>query len=185
MATARAPREALLETAARLFADLGYDQTTSALIAVSAGVPVKTITEEFGGRRGLYRAVYQRLQEWEFELVETYFREGMTLEELHRFADIHLDLLDEKPHVAALRVQRWMHDAVDTEIEGDFVRPQADRVIAALTPLCREGVDPTLAMWMLSWMAQLHTLGGIPGERPGPRFRRHAHAMIDTLMRQP
>lgn len=59
-AQARRNREAILETAARQFLDMGYGATTIAGIAEEAGVSVETIYKAFGGKPGLVRAIYER-----------------------------------------------------------------------------------------------------------------------------
>ena len=59
-AQARRNREAILETAARQFLEIGYGATTIAGIAEEAGVSVETIYKAFGGKPGLVRAIYER-----------------------------------------------------------------------------------------------------------------------------
>ena len=57
---ARRSREAILETAERLFLASGYAGTTITAIAAEAGVSVETIYKSFGGKGGLVRAIYDR-----------------------------------------------------------------------------------------------------------------------------
>jgi AcrR family transcriptional regulator len=54
---ARQTREAILETARRLFLLDGFSQTTVAAIAVDVGVSVDTIYKSFGGKSGLVQAI--------------------------------------------------------------------------------------------------------------------------------
>jgi AcrR family transcriptional regulator len=54
---ARQTREAILETARRLFLLDGFSQTTVAAIAVNVGVSVDTIYKSFGGKSGLVQAI--------------------------------------------------------------------------------------------------------------------------------
>src|SRR5579864_8222748 len=54
---ARQTRNAIIETARRLFLRDGYAGTTIAAIAVEAQVSVETIYKAFGGKPGLVRAI--------------------------------------------------------------------------------------------------------------------------------
>src|SRR5438105_10832712 len=56
---ARQTREAILETARRLFLTNGFAPTTIAAIAQEARVSVDTIYKTFGGKPGLVRAISQ------------------------------------------------------------------------------------------------------------------------------
>jgi AcrR family transcriptional regulator len=57
---ARQTREAILDTARRLFVTDGFAATTIAAIAAGADVSVDTIYKSFGGKPGLVRAICQR-----------------------------------------------------------------------------------------------------------------------------
>ncbi len=56
-------REAILETARRLFLSRSYAGTTIASIAEAADVSVETIYKAFGGKSGLVRAISERVLE--------------------------------------------------------------------------------------------------------------------------
>ncbi|GAB2864514.1 hypothetical protein GCM10022221_75770 [Actinocorallia aurea] len=184
----RTSRERLLGAAARLFGELGYDQTTSELIASAAGVPIEEIAGEFGGRRALYFAVYQEAQDLDLRLVAEHLRPGFTRDDYHRLVDDYLDYMHENPHVAALWVQRWMNDASDLrDVERTYAKPQADPLVPALAAIAREGVDAELVVWTLVWTIQLHAVAGIPliaprgDPREMARFRAHVHRVVDAL----
>jgi AcrR family transcriptional regulator len=57
---ARQTREAILDTAKRLFLDDGFAPTTIAAIAARAHVSVDTVYKTFGGKPGLVRAICQQ-----------------------------------------------------------------------------------------------------------------------------
>src|SRR5207302_10341463 len=59
-AQARQTREAIIDTARRLFLDDGFAPTTIAAIAAGAGVSVDTVYKAFGGKPGLVRAICQQ-----------------------------------------------------------------------------------------------------------------------------
>ena len=54
---ARLTREAVLDTAQRLFLEEGYAATTITSIAGDAGVSVETIYKAFGGKPGLVKEI--------------------------------------------------------------------------------------------------------------------------------
>ncbi|MCQ2443976.1 MAG: TetR/AcrR family transcriptional regulator [Mailhella sp.] len=56
-------RTRILETAVRLFADLGYAETTSKMICREAGVNIAAVNYYFGSREDLYRAVLDDVHE--------------------------------------------------------------------------------------------------------------------------
>lgn len=58
-----ATRRRILETAVRLFADLGYANTTSKIICKEAGVNIAAVNYYFGSREDLYRAVLDDVHE--------------------------------------------------------------------------------------------------------------------------
>jgi AcrR family transcriptional regulator len=59
-AQAHRSRQAILDTAERLFLRDGYAATTVAAIAGEAGVSVETVYKAFGGKPGLVRGIYDR-----------------------------------------------------------------------------------------------------------------------------
>ena len=58
-----ATREALLEAGLQLFAKLGYHAASSRALAEAAGVNQALIGYHFGGKEGLYLAVFERIGE--------------------------------------------------------------------------------------------------------------------------
>lgn len=59
-ANALSARERILESAERLFADLGFDGTSIRQIAMAAGTPLALLGYYFGSKEGLYRALFDR-----------------------------------------------------------------------------------------------------------------------------
>ncbi len=190
-ATDLSRREKLLRAARPLFAELGYDQTPSELITDAAGLPASAIAEEFGGRRQLYLAVYQRVQEAELDLLEKLPPGKVDVGSYHRFVDRYLDLLLESPDHAALWAQRWLNDAADLrEVEKVYIMPQLEAVEEITAELFREDLDVVLMNWTLGWAIQVFSLIGIPGhperrdEEDIARFRRHLHTLLDLVIRK-
>lgn len=56
---AQATREKILRSAENLFGEHGFDGVSVRQIALAAGVPVALINYHFGGKEGLYRAIFQ------------------------------------------------------------------------------------------------------------------------------
>ncbi|ROO85026.1 TetR family transcriptional regulator [Actinocorallia herbida] len=185
-----AERDRVVEAATRLFAELGYDQTDSTLIAETAGVSAADVRREFGGRRELYIEVFRRLQAAEWLLLRAYTEGGVDREGAHRFIDAYIDFSLEHREHAALWTQRRMNDAADLrEVETEFVVPQTAASLEAFAALFDDGVDPELMIWSVTWIVQAFTLAGLPGtaERVGPRsvarFRAHLHSLVDRALR--
>lgn len=182
--------EQLLAAATRLFAELGYDQTETEMVAGAAGLPASSITKEFGGKRELYLEVFRRVHASELALVREFQEAGFDRDRYHEFLDLYFDYLLEHPENAALMVQRWMNDAADLrEIEKTFVMPQAGRMRAATKDVFRPEVDGELMAWTVAWAVQIFVLNGIPGHEDAKdpedtaRFRRHLHHLADMYLK--
>ncbi|WP_157963910.1 TetR/AcrR family transcriptional regulator [Actinocorallia populi] len=184
------PRDRLLAVATKLFAELGYDQTSKELIADAAGLPASFITEEFGGKRQLYLEVFRQVSAAELALVRRFADGGITRGRYHDFLDDYLDYLQENPEHAALMLQRWLNDAADIrEIEQAYVTPQAVEIRMRTAALFREGMDVEMMTWSSAWAAQVFTLTGLPGHGEGEaprdleRFRRYLHTLADLYLK--
>ncbi|GAB2815466.1 hypothetical protein GCM10022221_11720 [Actinocorallia aurea] len=187
--------ERLLNAALGLFAELGYDQTTSQLIADVAGLPVAAIRTEFGGKREVYLAVVKHVHEEEQALLDgmvaTYTHDAAGI---HRLIDQYFDHFVDHPREAALWMQRRMHDAADLrDIERLYSSPQIAAVSELTADLVRPEIDMELVIWSIVWSVQTFVFGGIPSADGGhvgtgdrktvARFRRHLHSSIDPLLR--
>ncbi len=53
-------KELILETAERLFSELGYNGTSTRAIASEAGVNMAMLNYYFGSKEGLYKAIFER-----------------------------------------------------------------------------------------------------------------------------
>ncbi|MGI8333011.1 TetR/AcrR family transcriptional regulator [Actinomadura scrupuli] len=191
-------RERVIQIATRLFASLGYDATSTRLIADAAGIDVATLAGLIGGKPDVYLAVMKRLHLLEQECLEaikaefTPGREG-----IHRLADRYLDFCVAHPEVPALWVHRWQSDASDiTELENLYTRPLVERFTAMLRSAARTddqaGLDHEYTVWHLLWCIDSFVLAGVideHGERQGPRntvelqrFRTHMRRFLDRML---
>jgi len=76
-----ATREAILEAAARIFAQEGYRAATMQAIASEAGFTPPTVYSHFGSKRGLFEALVEELVSDLFALLERELPEGLGLAE--------------------------------------------------------------------------------------------------------
>jgi AcrR family transcriptional regulator len=202
-------RERILAEATRLFAEHGYEATSTRAIAEAVGLNIATIAYHVGSKADLYREVMQRAHRAQRELVTRAARElagcdptpQATMEAMRSFADAYLDFSVTHPEVSALWLRRWLSEGEDmASIEHEFAGPLASEVTAILSGvLDRAGLAPDLDVEMLVytmvWTAHSFSRGGIidpAGNRLGAddllmleRFRRHLHALIDGLLMPP
>ena len=189
--TGSSDREAVLGAAERLFAELGYDQTSVQLIADAADVPVEVISGEFGGRKQLYLDVMENVRvegEKTFrEVIENYTPDAAGI---HRLVDSTLDHFLRRPQDAGLWMQRRLRDAADfTEVEQQGSGPQLARVLALTKSAFRPDLDAGLILQELFWSVHDFVRDGFfddAGDQMSPedpeaadRFRRHLHQMVD------
>ena len=186
--------ERVLETAGRLFAELGYDGTSMELIAAAVGRGSEESPLLKGGREKLYRAVIA----WFYERDVAHLQEAMKetphdVAGLHHLLDAFLDFVFQHPEVPGLWQQRALKDAVDLAfVEEEFPPP----LLMALTAQGWEGVRPELDLrflgWLMMWSARGFVHGGLPDrageqglpEDPGARqyFRDQMHSLVDRLV---
>ncbi len=192
--SALSDHERLLRTALRLFAELGYDQTTNRMITDATGLDPSAVTDLFGGKRDLYLSVIQLVHDQEQALLErmsgayTHDRAGV-----HRMVDEYFDYFLDYPQTAALWMHRRMHDASDLRhIEQFYSFPQIKAVAELTRGLFPDDVDIELIVWNIVWSVQTFVYGGVPDAHGGrlgrddpqavQRFRHHLHSCLDHLM---
>ncbi|XVQ15707.1 TetR/AcrR family transcriptional regulator [Spirillospora sp. CA-255316] len=178
--------------AIRLFAGLGYDGTTTDMIADAAGVPRESVLAA-GGRRGLYRQTLERyrqeqcskLDELAAGFTEDDDRMAVMLEHLMDFYLEHLDLV-------AIWRQRRMMDAADMDdLEELYQFPIHQKVLAVLGPDVVESPEFQLIGLVFAWCLLGFTTGGAPRldgtlldpEDPQARalFRAHMVELLEKL----
>ncbi|HEX2316232.1 MAG TPA: TetR/AcrR family transcriptional regulator [Thermomonospora sp.] len=195
--------ERLLETATRLFAELGFDGTSTRLIADAAGVDMATLLARVGTKPQLYRAVMRRADQAEQEAI----RAAMALftpnlEGVLMVADAYLDFHASHPHVLALWLHRWMGDAADVPgLEDLYTKPLSAMVANAIRDMVPPDVDPDHLVWTVVWCVFGFLSGGIIysdpqrpafprpwGYRVGPgtgesldEFRAHLHTLLTRM----
>ncbi|GAA2736118.1 hypothetical protein [Actinocorallia aurantiaca] len=186
--------ERVLETSARLFAELGYDATDLDMIISAAGPEASRSKLLREGKAGLYRAVFERFR----GLEESYFKavaEEMThdAEGMHRLADASLDFAIDYPEVNAVWEHRALKDAIDLDFPERFVPALESVITSSPWEGLRQDVDLRFLSWTMIWMVMGFTGTGLPYEEGhrrradhGPTldyFRARLHEMIDCRIR--
>lgn len=187
-------RDRLLDSATRLFAELGYDETSTQMIADAAGLDVDMATGLVGRKRDLYLAVMERAYQAEQAMLETaageFTQDGPGM---YRFLDRYIDFFVANPQIAALWIHRRLSDATDiSEPEGLYSFPQVTLVGDALRDMFAPGVDVEFFLWTIVWNVHSFVQGGVPdaaGRRRGPqdhetllRFRAHMREMVRRML---
>jgi AcrR family transcriptional regulator len=178
--------------ARRLFAELGYDQTTSAMIARAAGVTTSDLVEEFGGKRGLYEQVLRRiLAHSQGDLKSILEEEGTSSsDKFHKVLDRLLDYICDNPEDVAIWKQRQMGDTADIDgIEEEYTDPVVGPIVDLGRRVFREDVDVELLVWTTIWSTESFFFSrfrtgiqeGVSGSAEVARFRRHIHALIEPF----
>lgn len=199
-------RERILQAATHLFAEHGYDATSTRTIAEAVGLNIATVAYHVGGKADLYREVMRRAHLAQREVVDRALTElghaGPTEREtraaLLRFVDAYLDFCLVNPDVPALWMRRWLSDGADmAEVESEFAGPLAAEAGAvAREVLDRAGLAPDLDVEMLVfttvWTCHSFSRAGVvdpSGARVSTgnlvmleRFRSHLHAVVEGLL---
>jgi len=190
-------RERIIDVATRLFAELGYDATSTRMIAEAAGLNIATVSYHVGGKRDLYLAVMERAANAEGAALEAAFGEFTPdADGVYRVLDRYLDFCVEHPEIPALWMHRWLSDAADVaHLEDQYVRPMLDMVRKAVGDLVGPEVDVEYAVMTVIWCTHGFGRGGVlneHGRRVGiddpkevARFRAHLRRVVGGLLGLP
>lgn len=187
-------RERILQAATRVFAALGYDATTSRLIADTAGVDVATVADQIGRKREVYLAVMERAFQTQRPVIDAAVAEFTPDRAgVYRLIDRYLDLCVAHPEVPALWIHRWLSDAADiAQLEDRYVRPLFAMVVDAVRPVAAPGVDVEYSVLTVIWCVHGFIQGGVydaQGQRKGQgnprtleRFRAHLKRLFERSL---
>lgn len=120
-----ATRRKLLDAGARLFSVQGYEGTSLDALTAEAGVNKALVRYHFGGKRGLYNAVFLEGVQAGLALLEPVSASGAPApERLAAFVSALGELFAQRPHFAPLVVREWMTGGahVEPEVMAQFVR---------------------------------------------------------------
>ncbi|MQY15224.1 hypothetical protein SRB5_54030 [Streptomyces sp. RB5] len=199
-------RERILAAATRLFAERGYDATSTRAIGEAVGLNIATVAYHVGGKPELYRAVMRRAhltqRDVVVEALERLGACGSSPEEtraaLLGFVDTYLTFCLNHPEVPALWMRRWLSEGVDlAEIEAEIAGPLIARVASVARGVLDRaglgaGVDVEMLVFTIVFTTHSFGQAGVidaTGQRVGPRdlailerFRRHLHGVVNGVV---
>lgn len=152
-----------MEVATRLFAALGYDGTSTRMIAEAAGLNVATIAYHVGGKRDLYLAVMERAHLAERTALDRALAEiPPNREGLLALVDGYVDFCIARPEIPALWMHRWLSDAADiAHLEEQYVRPLIELVTGVARKVVADDVDVDYVVWTIVWCTHGFGCGGL------------------------
>lgn len=204
--TTSSSHDRIVHAAGRLFAERGYDATSTRAIADAVGLNIATVAYHVGGKAQLYREVMRRAHEAQREAVTAAAADlracpatvNGTRSALHEFVDAYLQFCLDHPEVPALWMRRWLADGADSgELEREFIGPLVGQVaelvrelVARVRPDATADVD--LLVYTIVWTVHSFSRAGLvatDGQRLAPtdaavleRFRRHLHQLVDGAL---
>ena len=197
MSTPDASRERIVAAATALFAEHGYDGTTTRAVAAAAGLNMATVAYHVGGKADLYQEVMRRAHRAERDALSPALAEfrtaaaGDAAAATAALVDRYLDFCLAQPHVPALWMRRWLADAAEVaDLEAAYARPLIesvrDAVLEALPS--RSPADVEMTVWTVLWSTHGFCRSGIldaAATRRGPgdpaavaRFRTHLRRLV-------
>ncbi len=202
-------RERILAAATDLFAERGYDATSTRTIAEAVGLNIATVAYHVGGKSELYLEVMRRAHEAQRDAMTSALDElreaGSDPTEvraaLGRFVDAYLTFCVSHPHVPALWMRRWLSEGDDVaELESTYAGPLVREVSTVVRSVLDRaglaaGLDVDMLVFTIVWTCHSFIRAGVvdhSGLRVAPqdlvmldRFRRHLHDMVDRLVDRP
>ena len=207
MEQAEDSRERVLAAATRLFAERGFDGTSTREIGRASGLNIATVAYHVGAKADLYREVMRRAYQEELAALSGAVREFEAaatdpetgLAAARALVRRYLDFCLARPEVPALWMRRWLADAAEIgEPEAEYAWPLAGLVgdaFRAKAHLYADGVDADMALWTVAWSVHAFCVGGVPeadGKRHGgsdlalvSRYRAHLDALVTRLLARP
>ena len=202
-------RGRILAAATDLFAQRGYDATSTRAIADAVGLNIATVAYHVGGKPALYIEVMRRAHGAQrlavvqalTLLTQCEPTAEATRQGLHDFVDAYLDFCLRHPEVPALWMRRWLDEGEDLgDIEREFAGPLVGQVstqvraVLARASLDRE-IDVEMLVYSIVWTTHSFSRAGFvdaTGARQDPsrramreRFARHLHRLVDGAINEP
>jgi AcrR family transcriptional regulator len=209
-ATAPAPsRDRIVRAATELFAERGYDATSTRAIAEAVGLNIATVAYHVGGKPDLYREVMRRAHEAQRDAMAAPLAAlaaaGPSPTDvrtaLARFVDAYVEFCVDHPEVPALWMRRWLEEGTDVaELESTYAGPLVRDVSGVVRRVLDRaglaaGLDVDLLVLSVVWTSHSFVRAGVidhQGRRRAPqdpelqaRWRRHLHDVVDRLVDRP
>ena len=188
-------RARLVEEAARLFSERGYDGVAIDEIVAAAGVNKRMVYHYFGNKDGIYREavnhVFASLREMEAEIIESYTAQSDPVSGMRNLLAVNFAFLDSHPEF--VRILQWENLGEGrhlAEEEGGMSKSPVlgylERLLkeGAATGIFRDGLDPRLVFTSmiglcLIYFSNRYTLSrsvGVDFKTPGARRQAALHA---------
>jgi AcrR family transcriptional regulator len=135
-------KDAILKTAAALFASQGYEATTTQQIALEAGVTEPLIYYHFKGKDDIFTRILKGCVEDYFERLETLKKSNASrFEVIEKLVVLHYDLVEAMPNEAYLIFSTCPSRLKDpSDYCAATIRKHRKQVLAYLTDCLKEGV---------------------------------------------
>ncbi|ROO85082.1 TetR family transcriptional regulator [Actinocorallia herbida] len=184
--------EEIVTAATRLFAALGYDGVTGAMIAETAGVAEGDVAA-LGGKAGVYQAVMGRVLALQVKLLDEMHRVlTPDVAGLHGMVDMFVDFYERHPEAIALWQHRGLSDAADLpNVESAYATPVIQGISdilgrAGLSERARHTLLNVLGWCFYGFMTigLIHPDGGASRWEDATaraRFRLECHHVIDVV----
>ncbi len=160
-APGRGSKERISAAALALFAERGFDGTTTKAIAERAGVNEVTIFRTFGSKDALFRQVAREmLPLHRIKAGEDFRIEGGAEDVLVQNARLVLGILKENRHIFMILVgELWRHPELKEEVGFEMLEQAVDFLAAQMDIMIEDGrlreVDPYVAA--RSWMGTIQS----------------------------
>ncbi|MFM6954255.1 MAG: TetR/AcrR family transcriptional regulator [Sphingobacteriaceae bacterium] len=132
-------KEALLDSAERLFADLGYEGASTRRLATEAGVNIAMLNYYFGSKEGLFRAVVERrLATFRQTLINLNEENISPWDKLYRCMELYVTRMVSNTHF-----HRLIHRELSVEQRSemsDFITEGLLRNIEEVKRIIEEGI---------------------------------------------
>jgi AcrR family transcriptional regulator len=200
--------ERILQIATGYFARQGYHGTSVRDIARETGMSVATLYYYIQSKDELYRRVFERQYQEEYELVMGFIREaaepvledpGQLRRLIFRLVDALLDRAVENPDIVRLWTRRWLEKPQQTEdIEPRFSVPLYQlcedllRRARVQGSICPTDSNLTLLIHSITWLVYGYCgYGRLSFEAryqspysagPVAEFRQFLHAIVSNLL---
>ena len=133
-----ATRQSLVDAAAALFADRGFDGAKVDEIARRAGVNKAMISYHFGGKKGLYNAILADDFGWMLEKLAELDREPLPADvKLARFISIFGSMHSRRPGLSAMMLREAM--SAGRYLDPKLL-PSLSRIFASVQSIIAQGV---------------------------------------------
>jgi AcrR family transcriptional regulator len=157
----RSSKDRISAAALALFAEKGFDGTTTRAIAERAGVNEVTIFRTFGSKEALFRQVAREMLPIRRIKAGVDFRiEGTAEDVLVQNARMVLGILRENRHIFMILVgELWRHPELKEEVGSEVFQQAVEFLAAQMTIMIEDGrlreVDPFVAA--RSWMGTVQS----------------------------